>query len=183
MRIKTCSDEPVWLDADELAPNVPALKGVRVKVRPASPAMYLAARAAANETYRELDADVLAAATAGDKDGASPASDPADALKRASYRAAEAFAREFLTIGILAWEKVEDEKGVPLPATPVGIRQGLRSVALFDFLDEFYVAPYMTQDAEKNASSPSPNGIGGAKTPAKRIVATAKRSARTARTR
>lgn len=167
---------PYWLDAKTLAPENGALKGVRVQVRPASPAMSLAARAAAGERFRSiLPADA-------DLDRMAPESQAI--ISRASFLAAEEFAIEFLTIGIVAWKGVEDAAGKPLPVTPAGIRQGVMSIPLFDFLDRFYVsaATAPDADAEKNGSSPSPNGTGGAKTRAKRTAATARNRAQPART-
>lgn len=68
---------------------------------------------------------------------------------------------------IINWDGVGDEAGEPLPCTPEGV---VALMSLFQMVKAFevaYVTPRMTLDAEKNGSSPAPNGTSaGARTTA-----------------
>jgi hypothetical protein len=76
---------------------------------------------------------------------------------------------------ICDWEGVGDEDGNPIACTPEGVAA---LMGLYQFVKAFevaYVTPRMTLDAEKNGSSPAPNGTSaGARTTADGATAPAK---------
>ncbi|MFZ5792112.1 MAG: hypothetical protein ACOY3L_15580 [Pseudomonadota bacterium] len=100
--------------------------GVRLQVRPVSVTSMLLARAAAGEILREGGED-------------------------ATTKAGAAFTRALARSGIVAWEGIGDADGQPVEPTPDRIDQLLEVWPAFDAIDRLYVAPALTQDAEKNA--------------------------------
>jgi hypothetical protein len=92
----------------------------------------------------------------------------------------DAFSYELLRLGIQAWRGVGDANGEPVAITPPlrvrtsededrpkGTIDAFLSIEdLFDAADQVYVMPIVERDRSKNGSSASPNGTGGAATPA-----------------
>jgi hypothetical protein len=114
---------PFWCD---LVP------GVRVKLRPLTTALMVAAR-----------------------------SDPAiaDLPKEArTEEAALAMAKALARSAILDWEGIGDVVGEPLPVSPDAIDALLDIWPIFEAFQSLYVAKGLLLDAEKNASSPLPSG-------------------------
>ncbi|ACL58771.1 hypothetical protein [Methylobacterium nodulans] len=125
------SSEPYWLDL---------LPGVRVRVRPVTVAMMLAAREAVSKVIRGEDRDDL------------------------DLRTNIALVGELARRAIIEWEGVGDADGVPVPATPETIDLLMTVWAAFDEFDSRYVIPALKRDAEKNASSSSPPGTSAGET-------------------
>jgi hypothetical protein len=114
---------PFWC---ELVP------GVRVKLRPLTTALMVAAR-----------------------------SDPAiaDLPKEArTEEVALAMAKALARTAILDWDGIGNAEGEPLPVCPVAIDALLEIWPIFEAFQSHYVAKGLLLDAEKNASSPLPNG-------------------------
>lgn len=132
--------------------------GVRIKCRPMSTSLMLAARATP---------EVVAAAKPGD-DG-----NPPDDQVVAQI-AAKALGR----IAIEDWEGVGDADGNPVPVTPAGVDALLEIWPIFEAFNERYVLTGFLLDAEKNGSAPSPRGSSAR---ARATVKTARKSAKTAR--
>ncbi|WP_336974172.1 hypothetical protein [Sphingobium aromaticiconvertens] len=90
--------------------------------------------------------------------------------------AGDAMSEALLMAGIIDWEGV----GVgddPVPVSPTALSQFLAHPLRFERLDAAYVRPWVDEELEKNASSPSLNGTSpGAAKP------TAAKSARSAKT-
>ena len=117
------TNAPFWCD---LVP------GVRVKLRPLTTALMVAAR-----------------------------SDPAiaDLPKEArTEEAALAMAKALARSAILEWEGIGDAAGEPLPLSPDAIDALLDVWPIFEAFQSLYVAKGLLLDAEKNASSPVPSG-------------------------
>jgi hypothetical protein len=117
------TNTPFWCD---LVP------GVRVKLRPLTTALMVAAR-----------------------------SDPAiaDLPKEArTEEAALAMAKALARTAILDWEGVGDAEGAPLVVSPEAIDALLDIWPIFEAFQTVYVAKGLLLDAEKNASSPVPSG-------------------------
>jgi hypothetical protein len=117
------TNAPIWCD---LVP------GVRVKLRPLTTALMVAAR-----------------------------SDPAiaDLPKEArTEEAALAMAKALARSAILEWEGIGDAGGEPLPISPDAIDALLDIWPIFEAFQSLYVAKGLLLDAEKNASSPVPSG-------------------------
>ena len=138
------TNAPFWCD---LVP------GVRVKLRPLTTALMVAAR-----------------------------SDPAiaDLPKEArTEEAALAMAKALARSAILEWEGIGDAEGEPLPISPDAIDALLDIWPIFEAFQSLYVAKGLLLDAEKNGSAPSPTGtsVGATATarPAKRSAKTAPR--------
>lgn len=104
------------------------LPGVRIQVRPVSVGTMLLARAVAGEALKN----------AGEQEDG-------------TIKAGEAFTRSLARSGIVAWEGIGDAEGVPVEPSPERIEQLLDHWPAFDAIDRLYVAPALTQDAEKNA--------------------------------
>jgi hypothetical protein len=84
---------------------------------------------------------------------------------------AKAVARRIVT----DWEGVGDQSGMPMSVTPEGIDALLDIWPVFEAFQTRCLAPHLMLDAEKNASSPLPNGTSaGAKATARRAKASAK---------
>ncbi|MFZ3005857.1 MAG: hypothetical protein WA047_06750 [Phenylobacterium sp.] len=101
----------------------------------------------------------------------------------AEDNASQAFAETLIRHGLRDWEGIGDKMGKPLPFSPAALELFLKSGKLFTAADVKYVAPFIAEDAEKNASSPSRNGTSAAAIPDRPIAETAAKPARTARTR
>jgi hypothetical protein len=117
------TNAPFWCD---LVP------GVRVKLRPLTTALMVAAR-----------------------------SDPAiaDLPKEArTEEAALAMAKALARSAILDWEGIGDVVGEPLPVSPDAVDALLDIWPIFEAFQSLYVAKGLLLDAEKNASSPLPSG-------------------------
>jgi hypothetical protein len=134
----------------KLHPNRPdpywldLLPGVRIKVRPISVAAIIGARQAAAEAMKTQDGQEIFAGSA-------------------------AFTRSIARWGIVEWEGVGDADGTPVSPSPENIDALLELWQAFDAIDRLYIAPALILADEKNASSPSPNGISaGAKPTAPR---------------
>lgn len=120
------------------------LPGVRIKVRPITVAAIIGARQAAAEAMKTPDGQEIFVGSA-------------------------AFTRSIARWGITEWEGVGDADGNPVPPAPENIDALLELWQAFDAIDRLYVAPALIGVDEKNASSPSPNGISaGAKATAPR---------------
>lgn len=109
--------EPFWLDVQP---------GVRIRLRPATVAAILAARAAAADTLR-----------AGGE--------------AAETQAGFAFTRALARFGIIEWEGIGDQDGNPVAPSPEAIDAALECWPVFDAIDRFYVAPVLLRTDEKNA--------------------------------
>lgn len=84
---------------------------------------------------------------------------------------AKAVARRVVT----DWEGVGDANGKPVPVTPEGIDALLDIWPIFETFQTRCLAPHLMLDAEKNVSSPLPNGTSaGAKAIARPVKARAK---------
>jgi hypothetical protein len=117
------TNAPFWC---ELVP------GVRVKLRPLTTALMVAAR-----------------------------SDPAiaDLPKEArTEEVALAMAKALARSAILDWEGIGNVEGEPLPVSPDAIDALLDIWPIFEAFQGLYVAKGLLLDAEKNASSPLPSG-------------------------
>ena len=68
------------------------------------------------------------------------------------------FAKALARIAITDWEGVGDESGDPVDVSPAGIDALLDVWPLFEVFQTDYVANGLMLDAEKNVSSPLPNG-------------------------
>jgi hypothetical protein len=117
--------EPYWLD---LAP------GVRIRVRPCTTALVMAARAS------------MTPGGEGEDDNARGA-----ALLKAMAR-----------VAIVDWEGIGDEAGNAIPPTPERIDALLDLYPAFRAFETDYFLPALVLDAEKNACAPGPNGTSAA---------------------
>ncbi|WP_244424575.1 hypothetical protein [Methylobacterium nodulans] len=113
---------------------------MRVRVRPVTVAMMLAAREAVSKVIRSDDREDL------------------------DLRTNIALVGELARRAIIEWEGVGDADGVPVPATPETIDLLMSNWAAFDEFDSRYVIPALKRDAEKNASSSSPPGTSAGET-------------------
>ncbi|WP_026784128.1 hypothetical protein [Pleomorphomonas koreensis] len=77
---------------------------------------------------------------------------------------AKAVARRIVT----DWEGVGDQSGMPMSVTPEGIDALLDIWPVFEAFQTRCLAPHLMLDAEKNASSPLPNGTSAGATPTAR---------------
>lgn len=143
MLVLDLSNEPRWHDL---------LPGVRLKLRPLTTALMVAARS---------DPGV-----AGLPEGAS------------NEAAALVMAKALGRIAILEWDGLGDADGKSLPVTPVAIDALLDLWPAFEAFQTTYVAKALLLDAEKNVSSPSLTGPTAEAMP---IAQPAKGRARTAR--
>ena len=66
-------------------------------------------------------------------------------------KAGVAFTRSLAHSGIAAWEGIGDANGNPVEPTKETIDAALDLWLVFDAIDRLYVAPAITQAAEKNA--------------------------------
>lgn len=117
------TNTPFWCD---LVP------GVRVKLRPLTTALMVAAR-----------------------------SDPAIAGLPKDARteeAALAMAKALARSAIIEWDGIGDSESEPLPVSPDAIDALLDIWPIFEAFQSLYVAKGLLLDAEKNASSPVPSG-------------------------
>ncbi len=108
-------------------------QGVEIQVRPITMTAILIGRAAAGDAMRGDEADK-------------------------EVHAGFAFTRAVARWGIAAWRGVGDDSGAEVEPTPDLIDAFLDIWTMFDAVDRLYVSPRLAQDAEKNASAPSPNG-------------------------
>ena len=88
------------------------------------------------------------------------------------------FAKALARIAIADWEGVGDETGDPVDVSPAGIDALLDVWPLFEAFQTEYVAGGLLLDAEKNVSSPLPNGPSAG---ARDTVRPARKSAKPAR--
>jgi hypothetical protein len=136
------ANEPRWLEL---------LPGVRLKLRPLTTALMVAARA-----------------------------DPAvEALapEASTEELALTMARAVAWLAILDWEGIGDAEGNPVGVTPEGIDALLEIWPAFEAFQAAYVAKGLLLEQEKNASAPSPSGPTAGATPSARP---ARKPARTA---
>lgn len=127
--------EPVWLDL---------LGGVRVEVQPYGSAITARMRAILRRKAVEH-----AQAVKDGKRAARPELDEVTAL----------FAESVAVAAITAWEGViDDDTGEPLPVTDDTVRALMSFPPIMDAFQRLYLEPGLAMVAEKNASSPSPNG-------------------------
>ena len=137
------SNEPTWLDLGH---------GVRVKLRPLTTALMVAAR---NDPAVQALGD--------------DASDEESAL---------AFAKALARVAILDWEGVGDADSNPIPVSPKAIDTLLDLWPLFEAFQTGYVARGLLLEQEKNVSSLSSSGSSAGATD---TAKPARVSARTAR--
>ncbi len=137
------SNEPTWLDLGH---------GVRVKLRPLTTALMVAAR---NDPAVQALGD--------------DASDEESALT---------FARALAQVAILDWEGVGDADSNPIPVSPKAIDTLLDLWPLFEAFQTGYVARGLLLEQEKNVSSLSSSGSSAGATD---TAKPARVSARTAR--
>lgn len=109
--------EPFWLDLGH---------DVRLRVRPCTTALMMAARAAA--------------AKADPGDGESPIGARTAALLAALARFAA-----------IEWEGVGDDQGIAAPLTPEGVEALLSLWPIAEAFERLYLAPALLLDSEKNA--------------------------------
>lgn len=137
------ANAPRWLEL---------LPGVRLKLRPLTTALMVAART--DPTVEALP--------------------PEATTEELALAMAKAVAR----LAILEWEGVGDAEGNPVAVSPEGIDALLEVWPAFEAFQAGYVAKGLLLEQEKNASSPSPTGpTAGAKATAR----PARKPARTAR--
>ena len=117
------TNAPFWCD---LVP------GVRVKLRPLTTALMVAARS--DPTIVDLPKEAR--------------------TEEAALAMAKALARK----AILDWEGVGDAEGAPLAVSPEAIDALLDVWPVFEAFQTRYVAKGLLLDAEKNVSSPLPIG-------------------------
>jgi hypothetical protein len=117
------TNAPYWC---ELVP------GARLKLRPLTTALMVAARS--DTAISELPKDAR--------------------TEEAALAMAKALARS----AILDWEGIGDAEGEPLPISPDAIDALLDIWPIFEAFQSLYVAKGLLLDAEKNASSPVPSG-------------------------
>ena len=109
--------DPFWLDLDH---------GVRLKIRPCTTALMMAARAAAAKVEPGEAENVVGVRTA--------------ALLSALARFAA-----------IEWEGVGDTEGNPAPLTPEGVEALLALWPIAEAFERLYLAPALLLDSEKNA--------------------------------
>ena len=109
--------DPFWLDLDH---------GVRLKVRPCTTALMMAARAAAAKVDIAEGENAVGLRTA--------------ALLAALARYAA-----------IEWEGVGDDAGNPAPLTPDGVEALLALWPIAEAFERLYLAPALLLDSEKNA--------------------------------
>ena len=136
------TNEPRWLEL---------LPGVRVKLRPLTTALMVAARA---------DPDIAKL-----PEGA------------ANEEAALAMAKALGRIAIIDWEGVGDAVGEQIPVSPAGTDALLDIWPAFEAFQTEYVSKALLLEQEKNASALSPTGASAGETP---IAPRARDSAKTA---
>ena len=117
------TNAPQWCDL---------IPGVRVRLRPLTTALMVAARG--DPTIADL------------AEGA--------ATEEAALAMAKALARR----AILEWEGIGDADGNPIDPSPEAIDALLDIWPVFEAFQTRYVARGLMLDAEKNASAPSPTG-------------------------
>lgn len=130
---------------------------VRVLMRPVGPSAVNAARTALTEATHPVE----------------------DFARDAGF---DAFCRELARRAIVAWDGVGTADGGPAPLTRENIDALLTDATILARLQGQYVYPYLTREAEKNASTPSSAGTSPAKTGAKATAAGARKGARPAPT-
>jgi hypothetical protein len=121
--------EAEWLDLGS---------GVRLSVLPLSTAVMMAARKGAQGQI------VLPEGT--------------DAADLDTDSIGLAMAKAVARIVVTDWDGVGDAEGNPIPVSPEGIDALLDIWPIFEAFQTQYVARAMILDAEKNVSSPLPNG-------------------------
>lgn len=114
--------EPHWLDLGH---------GVRVRVRPCTTALVMAARADA-------------------RDAVTSTASVDDILRGSGVRTAS-FLKVLGRLAIEAWEGVGDAAGDPAAVTPEGIDALLDLWPLAEAFERRYLGPALLLDAEKNA--------------------------------
>ena len=120
------------------------IPGVRVKLRPLTTALMVAARG--DPAIADLPEGV--------------------ATEEAAFAMAKALARR----AILAWEGIGDTDGTPIDPSPEAIDALLDIWPAFEAFQTLYVAKALLLDAEKNASAPLPTGpTAGAKATARPV--------------
>ena len=143
-----------WLTLIEGKPGVPA---VRVQMRPVGPSAVAAAREALSRATHPIE----------------------DFARDAGF---DAFCRELCRRAIVAWDGIGQDDA-PAPLTRENVDALLADPAILARLQAQYVYPYLSREAEKNASPPSSAGTSPAKTGAKATAAAARNGAKPARTR
>jgi hypothetical protein len=118
--------EPYWLD---LAP------GVRIRVRPCTTALVMAARASMT--------------TAEPAPGLDPGDDNARGV---------GMLRALAQAAIIDWEGIGDEAGDAVAPTAERIDALLDLYPVFRTFETTYFLPALVLDEEKNVSAPAPNG-------------------------
>lgn len=88
------------------------------------------------------------------------------------------FAKAIARAVIVEWEGIEDPDGKPAPVTPDRIDALLDHAALYDAFTAKYLARWLTVQAEKNDSAPSPAGTSAAARPTARRAQGSAKSAR-----
>ncbi len=146
------TNAPRWI---ELIP------GLRVRLRPLTTALMVAARA---------DPALDLAAAAGD--------DMPTATEALALTMAKALARQ----AILDWEGVGDAEGYPLPVSPAAIDALLDIWPVFEAFQTIYVSKGLLLDAEKNVSPPLPIGSSAGASATARPAKGRVRTARAAQT-
>ena len=120
------------------------IPGVRVRLRPLTTALMVSARG--DPAIADLS------------EGA------------ATEEAALAMAKSLARRAILAWDGIGDADGNPIDPSPEAIEALLDLWPAFEAFQTHYVAKALLLDAEKNASSPLPNGpSAGAKATARPV--------------
>jgi len=109
--------DPFWLDLDH---------GVRLKVRPCTTALMMAARAAAAKV------DIVEA-------------------ERAVGARTAALLAALARFAAIEWEGVGDETGNAAPLTPEGVEALLSLWPMAEAFERLYLAPALLLDSEKNA--------------------------------
>ncbi|CAO4134755.1 hypothetical protein [Methylorubrum extorquens] len=124
LRLPQSPAEPSWLDL---------IPGVRVHVRPATPAAMIAARAEAGQAFRPEYAP-----------------ETEDAPDNRRWNAAERLVRALARFAIFEWEGVGDFEGQAVPVTPANIDSLMGVCRAHEAFDRLYVMPILTEGEEKN---------------------------------
>jgi len=122
--------------------------------------LVIHARPALADLIEEAKTDPAVVAHAASVDAEADPLSP-EAL-RARNRGGLLMTKALARLVIEAWEGVEDPDGSPAPVTPDRIDALLDIAPVYDAFTSVYLSRWLTVQAEKNGSSPSPTGISAA---------------------
>ncbi|NEU15012.1 hypothetical protein G3T14_23495 [Methylobacterium sp. BTF04] len=120
LKLSAHPSAPAWLDL---------MPGVRVQMRPATPAAMIIARREAGKVFRAEGAD-----------------DDPDTGTKATVALVGALAR----FAISDWSGVGNAEGEPVPVTAENVDALMQIWPCYDAFDQQYVGPILTGETEKN---------------------------------